>query len=398
MRASYPRAARVIGFSAVAVAACAVLIDLITPIDLNVSIIYSIPLVLAGLTRSRRLLWTLLVALLCITFAVYDIQIGPGPHRSVSAASLVGNRLLVAVTMVLTAVVLHAWTRARDALDERDRRLEAQNEHLLDYQQQLKGQNEELERRRSEAETASGRKTRLFAALSHDVRTPLAAIDLTAQAISRSASNPALAARIPALAQQVRVNSITVDQLVSDIVDFSTFELGNVELHPSDFAVAELIGQQCQSLLPLAEAKQLALKVEPMADPIVIRADRTKLGRVLMNLMMNSVKYTKTGSVWIGAGHGDEGGVWIRIRDSGIGIAADDLARIFDEFAQLQQQPNTCNPGWGLGLSICQRMVVLMGGTIKVDSSPNIGSTFTVTLPPRCVLQPPRDLLRQQVS
>ncbi len=374
------------GITAVAVGACAVLIDVITPIDLNVSIIYSLPLVVAGLTRSRRLLWVLLITLLGATFAVYNVQIGFDYHRLIDGASLFRNRVLVAMTMVLTAALLHAWMRALDAVDARDRTLEAQNRNLQNFQQQLQEQNDALERRRREAETASGRKTILFAAVSHDVRAPLAAIGLIAQAIGRSVNGLALVERIPALARQICVNSITVEQLVSDIVDFSTFELGNVELHPSDFAVAELIGQQCQSLLPLAEAKKLSLKIEPLADPIFIRTDRTKLGRVVMNLIMNSVKYTNAGSVWIEAGRSDGGGVWLRIRDSGIGIAADDLARIFDEFAQLQPQQSPRNQGWGLGLSICHRMVALMGGTIKVDSSPMVGSTFTVSLPPSCVV------------
>ncbi|MGH8228322.1 MAG: sensor histidine kinase [Steroidobacteraceae bacterium] len=386
LRAMYPRAARIMGITAVAVGACAVLIDVITPIDLNVSIIYSLPLVVAGLTRSRRLLWVLLITLLGATFAVYNVQIGFDYHRLIDGASLFRNRVLVAMTMVLTAALLHAWMRALDAVDARDRTLEAQNRNLQNFQQQLQEQNDALERRRREAETASGRKTILFAAVSHDVRAPLAAIGLIAQAIGRSVNGLALVERIPALARQICVNSITVEQLVSDIVDFSTFELGNVELHPSDFAVAELIGQQCQSLLPLAEAKKLSLKIEPLADPIFIRTDRTKLGRVVMNLIMNSVKYTNAGSVWIEAGRSDGGGVWLRIRDSGIGIAADDLARIFDEFAQLQPQQSPRNQGWGLGLSICHRMVALMGGTIKVDSSPMVGSTFTVSLPPSCVV------------
>lgn len=314
------------GHLAVAGGACVVLIDLVTPIDLNVSVLYSIPLVLAGLARNRRLMWILLVVLLCITFAVYDVQIGHGPQPLVDAASLFRNRVFVAITMLLTAALLHAWTHALDALDERDRQLELQNVHLLDYQKQLKEQNDALERRRSEAEEASRRKTMLLASVSHDVRTPLAAINFTAQAIGRSVSISALTGRIPALAQQIRVNSITVDQMVSDVIDFSTFELGNVELHRSDFAVAEMIDQLCQSLSPLAEAKKLALIAEPMAETIFIREDRTKLWRVLMNLVMNSIKYTSAGSVWIHARRSDGAGVCIRVRDSGVGIQTQHFA------------------------------------------------------------------------
>jgi len=370
----------------VAVGACAAFVDWLTPLPLNESIVYSIPLVMAGLTRNRWLLWGLLVALLCMTFAVYSEQIGP--DRFALTEPFFQNRVFVAVTMVITAAVLHLWTRSLDVLDERDRRLEEQNARLLEYQQQIREQSDALDRRRREAEAASERKTMLLASASHDIRTPLAAIDLTAQAIGRSAMNPELAARIPLLAQQIRVNSTSVEQLVADILDLSTFELAHVELHLSEFALTDLIRQHCQNLQPLAEAKKLALIVEPIADAILMRADRVKLGRVLANLVMNAIKYTESGSVWVAAGRGNGGSVWMRIRDSGIGIATEDSARIFDEFEQLQQQ-TAHRPGWGLGLSICHRLVELMGGTIKVDSSVNIGSTFTVTLPPTCVVSGP---------
>jgi two-component system capsular synthesis sensor histidine kinase RcsC len=139
-------------------------------------------------------------------------------------------------------------------------------------------------------------------------------------------------------------------------------------------------------LLPLAQAKNLALAAEAVVPPVRIKADRVKLTRVLSNLVANAIKFTETGGVTLTAGVLPEQAVVIRVHDTGVGIAAESRDRIFDEFAQLRNRGRDRTEGWGLGLAICRRLVEFMGGAITVESQPDRGSVFSVRLPASCVV------------
>jgi signal transduction histidine kinase len=380
----------VAGVLAAGLAAVLVAVDWATWIELNEAILYPLPLVLAAMARSRRLVWGLALFLVGTTFAVYAVQIGPGVFSPGEPFFI--NRVLVAVTMVLTAGLLHAWTLALEVLDEQRRSLQAQNEQLdaanrelFSCQAEITRQNEELDRRRREAEEASGRKTRLLRSVSHDMRTPLTAINLMAEVIRRTADDPALAARVPSLAQRLQANARALGDLVSDVLDASALETGRVELHETEFALDELLAEECRRSLPLAQVKGLSLASEPVVPPVQIRADRVKLARVLSNLVGNAIKFTEAGGVTLAAGLTPDGFALIRVCDTGVGIAREALDRIFDEFAQVRGPGRDRADGWGLGLPICRRLAELMGGSITVESQPGRGSVFTVRLPPSCV-------------
>jgi len=387
-----PNNPRLLILLAVGVAIGEIILDLMTPNTLDVSIIFSIPLVLAGLARQRKLLWSLLIVLLFMTFVVYAVE--NGLHGVSMQTPLFRDRVLAAITMTVTAGLLHLWTRALDAIEQRDRTLKEQHASLQaayrdleGYQQQIKRHNEELEQRRAEAEAASERKTILLASLSHDIRNPLTAITFAARAIHRTVDNAGSTANLAMLARQLSANTVSVANLVSDVLDFSAFELGRVTLHSSDFALEELMREECRVLLPLAQAKELLLSTEPMRESVILRTDQVKLGRVLSNLIVNAIKYTKQGFVRIEAAREEAGGVWIRVHDSGIGIASADRERIFDEFSQLHDPRSERGKGYGLGLSICRRLITLMGGTIGVESSSTAGTVFILRLPAACVLE-----------
>lgn len=342
------------------------LVDWATPISLNISAIYSIPLVLAGLARSRRLLWLFLIALLGLTFLMYAIENG---SSHAAGEMLLQNRLLSVVTMLVTALLMHALIGVLDALEKRD--------------MQIRRQNEELEQRREQAERASTRKTLLLASVSHDVRTPLSVINLTARAIGLEADRLAINGNIPILAQQQTANAISVANLVSDVLDYSALELGRVEVHAAECELRALIKEVSQRLLPLAEVKGLQLRVEAPFDARTLRTDPVKLERVLTNLIMNAIKYTDRGSVRVSAGYGDTSEVLVYVEDTGIGVPEDQRERIFDEFARLQPSTDGSH-GWGLGLPICRRLITLLKGTISVESRPGGGSVFVVRLPLSC--------------
>jgi PAS domain S-box-containing protein len=281
---------------------------------------------------------------------------------------------------------------------------------------QLKMLQRELETRRREAEEANVRKTRFLAAASHDIRTPANAISLLAELLKRTADSPSMAAEIPQLADELRASATALVNLVSNVLDVTRFDTDKLELHEIEFPLRQLLEEETRQVLPLAQAKKLILDVEQPAEPIWLRADRIKLGRVLGNLLGNAIKFTDHGAIKVASrrigasaagaaaasksGNGDGesaktssggsgvgGGIELTVTDTGIGISAENQSRIFDEFWQLSDSGRS--KGSGLGLSISKRLVEAMGGTISVRSTPGQGSTFVVTLPQSCVVGKP---------
>jgi signal transduction histidine kinase len=358
------------GTSAVLLALAEVSVDWTTWVELHVEVVYGLPLVLAALARSRRLLWGLVVFLVSMTFAVYAAQIEPGAF-SLSEAHFV-NRVLSAVTLILTGGLFHAWIESANALA-------AQSLSLIN-------QNQELDRLRRSAEEASGRKTQLLASVSHDICTPLTTIDLIADLILRSADIPALAAPLPDLVQRLRRNTQSLADLVTALVDIASLDAGRIIARNSEFSLNELLAQERQRLLPLAQTKSLQLAIEAPESPVWLLTDRVKLIRVLSNLVGNAIKFTEAGHITVSAVLTPERGTLIRVKDTGVGMTPADLERIFDEYEQLGNRERNSNKGWGLGLAISQRLVLVMGGRITVESEPGRGTTFSVHLPASCVV------------
>ena len=352
-----PRARALLIGSALALAVVEIYIDWLTWIELNVAIVYSLPLVVAAAARNRRLIWLLALVLLTATFVVYARQIPPG-HFAPREPFFV-NRVLASVTLLLAASLLHGLTLAADALD-------------------AKG---------LQAEEASTRKSRLLASVSHDMRTPLTTINVMAELIRHTADDPALAAELPRLARSLQTSALSMSDMVGDVLDISAIDSGRIALHASEFALDDLLAQELQSFEPLARAKGLRLRLSEAHRPVRLLADKVKLARVVRNLVMNAIKFTDAGSVTVSSGVADDGAALIRVADTGIGIARENLDRIFGEFAQLRAASAEDKRGWGLGLAISRRLAGMMGGAIAVESRVNVGSTFTIRLPPACMVR-----------
>jgi signal transduction histidine kinase len=336
--------------AALLLAAAEVFVDWMTWIELNVSIIYVLPLVVAALTRNRRFLWVLTGGLACFTIVVYARQ-----HAVLSLHDqYLVNRLLAIVNLLLGAVLLHVLIVAFDALDRRGR----------------------------EAEGASRRKTRLLASVSHDLRTPITTINLIANLIHRAAETPELAAQLAVLSEDLQRSAVSLSDLVANAFDMSQLDSGRSLLHESEFALDVLVAGECRALEPAAAAKSLYLKHS--VEPLRIRADPVKLARVVRNLVNNAIKFTDTGGVAVEAGLAHDGSVRISVADSGIGIAPENLERVFDEFARVEPDEAE-RAGWGLGLAICRRLIGLMDGSVSARIRPEGGSVFTVALPSRRV-------------
>jgi signal transduction histidine kinase len=374
----------VAGCFAIVLAVAEVLLDLGTWVELDIASIYGIPLVLAAFTRDRRLLWGMMIVLVLVTFLSYAVQIPSGSFGL--RETLFVNRVLDAVALLVIAGMLHVWMASLDVREAQSRELEAANELLVAHEARIVHQNEELSRRRYEAEEANARKTRLLNAVSHDIRNPVNTINLMAEVIRRFAEDPALVTRVPQMAKRLQANAQSLVALVSEVLDIAHLDSGLLQRRESTFSLNEFVDAKCRDLATLAEAKSLYLISETSAGIIYVRTDRIKLDRIITNLIMNAIKFTASGGITVSSSVTDDCVATIRVRDTGVGMAASELERIFDEFAQLDMPIGNPNRGWGLGLAICRRLANFIDASISVESKPAHGSVFTVRLPPEQVV------------
>jgi CheY-like chemotaxis protein len=170
--------------------------------------------------------------------------------------------------------------------------------------------------------------------------------------------------------------------VVNDILDFSKLEAGQLELNQEPYDPAEVLKSALELVAPQAAAKGLDLALDLDPDlPGLVEGDAPRLSQVLLNLLSNAVKFTSAGAVTLSAGY-DAGGRRLRVTvaDTGSGIPADKLDRLFERFSQVDGSINRRHGGTGLGLAICKNLVALMGGTIEVASIEGEGSTFSFAI------------------
>jgi CheY-like chemotaxis protein/two-component sensor histidine kinase len=186
--------------------------------------------------------------------------------------------------------------------------------------------------------------------------------------------------------QKIRSAGKHLLSLINGVLDLSKIEAGKMELYLEDFPVTDLVEEVRATAAPLVEKNNNAFRVELEGDGALgtMRADLTKTRQILLNLLSNSAKFTQGGAVKLEVARRAAGGTdWVRFRvsDDGIGMSAEQLAKVFEPFSQADVSTTRKYGGTGLGLSICKRFCEMMGGDIYVDSQPGQGSTFTVQLP-----------------
>ncbi len=233
------------------------------------------------------------------------------------------------------------------------------------------------------AEEASRRKTQFLSAVSHDLRTPINALSLQAELLGLLVgSGPDAGDELRMLAGDIRAVASNLIELINDLLDLTRFDSGVVEYHVADFYLDAWLGSTLAALELTARARGLEFSWTTDRPGRIIRGDRVKLGRVLVNLVGNAVKFTETGEVAISAGADAQGQFVLEVRDTGPGIPEEGLDRIFDEFAQLRNPERDRTKGTGLGLAICRRLVEGVGGRLTVESCPGRGSVFRAIYPP----------------
>jgi PAS domain S-box-containing protein len=248
---------------------------------------------------------------------------------------------------------------------------------------QLEERNRQLEWQRHELERAYRLKSEFLASMSHELRTPINAL-LGYTSLMRDRIYGDLTARQEEALQRMYAASQHLLELVNDVLDLAKIEAGKMPVHSEPVDLALLVREVSPTIDPMIRAKQLEFRVRVEPDLPVVHTDRIKVKQVLLNLLSNAVKFTHRGNVELRVQPAAKGrGVEIAVQDTGIGISRADQDTIFEDFRQVDQSSTREFGGTGLGLSITRKLLSLLGGTIRVNSCPGEGSTFTVWLPPR---------------
>lgn len=245
----------------------------------------------------------------------------------------------------------------------------------------LEERNRQLEWQREELERAYRLKSQFLASMSHELRTPINAL-LGYTSLMRDQIYGALNRRQEEALGRMYSASQHLLELVNDILDLAKIEAGKMPVNIESVDVGLIIREVSQTVEPMVRRKHLDYLLDLNPELPIIRTDRTKVKQVVLNLLSNAVKFTHEGSVAVSTAVASEGdGVLIDVTDTGIGIREEDLDKIFEDFRQVDQSSTREYGGTGLGLSISQKLLNLLGGSMRVESRVGQGSRFIVWLP-----------------
>jgi len=270
-----------------------------------------------------------------------------------------------------------------EELEEQGRSLRESRTQLEAQQAELEQINVQLEEQAADLQRANEYKSEFLANMSHELRTPLNSTLILAKLLAENKDGN-LSAQQVKFAQTITSAGNDLLALINDVLDLSRIEAGKVELSTERVVVAGMLESLDKLFMPAAEQKTLRFSslVEPGA-PAELETDPQRLGQILKNLISNALKFTERGEVQVRAFSAAPGWISFAVRDTGVGIAANQQAVIFEAFRQADGSIHRKYGGTGLGLSISRDLARLLGGAITVDSTPGAGSVFTLWLPVR---------------
>ncbi|MEL7291821.1 MAG: ATP-binding protein [Pseudomonadota bacterium] len=251
--------------------------------------------------------------------------------------------------------------------------------------QHLREQTHAMQQAKLLAEQSATTKARFLANMSHEMRTPLNAI------IGLSQKEYYLSADEQTRHFLTLINSSGQHllKLINSVLDISKIEQGKVTLHLETFLLSELVEASKTIFIEMNKPQVEVLFTTDVAEDYTLRADQTKLLQIINNISYNAVKFTHQGLVEIRLSVDTQQQLTIKIRDTGIGMSEEQLGRVFEEFTQADDSITRQYGGSGLGLSICQSLIQLMGGQISVTSQLNQGTEFVINIPVEVVERPP---------
>ena len=242
---------------------------------------------------------------------------------------------------------------------------------------------EEVAKAKEASEIANRTKSLFLANMSHELRTPLNAIVGYSEMLQEEAAEQDLESFGSDL-EKINASGRHLLALINDILDLSKIEAGKMELYLESFDLNTLIDEVASTIQPMVEKNSNTLHIERTAELGGMRADQIKVRQALFNLLSNAAKFTQQGSVTLNAERqvmDDSEWIVFRVSDTGIGLSADKILRLFQDFSQADASTTRKFGGTGLGLALTRRFCQMMGGDVTVHSVPGEGSTFTIKLP-----------------
>ena len=272
-------------------------------------------------------------------------------------------------------------------LEQQQRDLEESNAQLEEQARQLEIQRDDLTRSQSalqhqagDLEQASRYKSEFLANMSHELRTPLNSLLIMARLLAENRGGNLSADQVRH-AETIETSGNDLLMLINDILDISKIEAGKLELQPRRVRIAPALDKLQAIFAPAAQAKGLALTVSGSNDASEIETDLQRVEQVLKNFLSNAIKFTDHGEVALSVARRDDGRIAFIVRDTGVGIPAEQQQLIFEAFRQADGTVSRKYGGTGLGLSISRELARLLGGEVMVESVAGEGSAFTLILP-----------------
>jgi signal transduction histidine kinase len=300
----------------------------------------------------------------------------------VSAAEL--GRRLAAVRPDETAAEVEIQNqelvRVLATLAEQQVELERLNAELNETNRGVLALYAELDDRATELARVSHLKTAFLSGITHELRTPLNAIlNMTRILLARMDGD--LNSEQELQVTLIQRAATTLTDLVADLLDLARIEAGKTEVRLASFTIADLFGALRGMFRPLMTSDEVALVFEAPEHEVTLTTDEGKLSQILRNLISNAIKFTERGEIRVVAALEPDDHLVFSVADTGVGIAPEDQARIFEEFTQVENPLQKHVRGTGLGLPLSRKLAGLLGGRLEMESTPGLGSRFALRLP-----------------